>query len=65
MPARSERPLKKICARIFEDNYDVLNEVADLRGVPFNTIVREMIDTFCRQTFAEVRKKIDEREEAR
>lgn len=60
MPARSERPLVRICTRIYAEDYDAIREICALTRVNnLNLVIREAIRSYVAQTKARERLKLD------
>jgi hypothetical protein len=59
MARLSERPLKKITIRVWEADWNLLEEMAHSQDVEPNRLIREMLHRYIIQTEALVRKNID------
>ena len=55
----SDRPLERICVRVFASDYTKANEVARAMGVPVNVIIREALHNYLRHLTDLERKAID------
>lgn len=55
----SDKPLVRICVRVFEDDYAKACKVAQARGVPVNVIIRECLHSFILRLNDLERKAID------
>ena len=61
MPKISDRPLTKVCVRLWGDNVDyLLQKSRENPETPFNFLVRNIVDVFVRQMKATEYKLIDE-----
>jgi len=60
MPKISDRPLQKICVRLWEDDYNyLLQKSKENPETPFNFLVRNIVTTFVRQMKATENRMID------
>lgn len=55
----SDRPLERICVRVFKSDYDKAQQVAQARGVPVNHIIRECLHSFILHLNDLERKSLD------
>ena len=55
----SDRPLIRICHRVFADDYRIAQQVAAARNVPVNVIIRECLHTFVKHLNDLERRTID------
>lgn len=60
MPAKSEKPLERICARVFADDMDHIRKIANSEGVGQNRIIREIISKYVTHSRALERQKLDQ-----
>lgn len=61
MPKISDRPLTKICVRLWADDYQYLKQKSEENPeIPFNFLVRNIVTTFVRQMRAMENRLIDE-----
>lgn len=60
MPVIDEKPLTKICLRIFQEDYDYIRQMAGARqGVSANEIMRTIMHNYVKQLRAVERDNID------
>jgi hypothetical protein len=60
MPKISDRPLTKICVRLWADDTEYLHQKSrENPEIPFNFLVRNIVTTFVRQMRAMENKMID------
>lgn len=63
MPKISDKPLAKVCVRLWKDDFNYLTEKAkENPEAPFNFLVRNIVSTFVRQMRAMENRLIDEAE---
>jgi hypothetical protein len=61
VPKISDRPLTKICVRLWSDDYDYLTQKSrENPETPFNFLVRNIVTTFVRQMRATENRMIDQ-----
>jgi hypothetical protein len=61
----SDRPLTRICVRVFKADYDKACDVAAARGVPVNEIIRQALHTVILHLNDLERKALDTTERPR
>lgn len=59
MPTISDRPLRRVCVRLWEDNCQTIETISRTTGVSFNQIVREAIRSYATQLRALEQKNLD------
>ena len=60
MPAPSERPLVRVCVRLFADDYDSIREICEHTGInSLNLVIREAVRSYVTQLKARERAKLD------
>lgn len=59
MPRLPDRPLRRICTRLFDEDIDMIDKLADAAGQPRDLFLRTIVHIYCVRAADKIRQRID------
>lgn len=54
--------MERLCVRLYRDDTQTLRRIAEVKGIGFNQLIRQIIKSYCTQITARERQNLDQKQ---